>query len=48
MGSKYSILYRQYDEKGWNEYQTEWIALWLFKLIKVSISFECIDGKIRK
>ena len=48
MGSKYRIDYRQYDDVCSYEYQTRWLVLAIYKLIKIRFKYELVNFSYRK
>lgn len=48
MGWKYHILFKNIDDKAWNDYGTEWLMLALINLIVVYSKYSIINFEIRK
>jgi len=47
MGSKYSIMAKNRDDKEWSGYQSNYLLPFIFKVIKYSLSHEIVNMAIR-
>lgn len=48
MGWKYNILFKNLDDKAWNNFGSEYLILAMFKLISVFGKYSIINFEIRR
>lgn len=48
MGSKYMIIYSNYEDKFSHEYQTSWFIKAFIKFIFIRLKYECVTLEYRK
>ncbi len=45
---KYTITYRNYDDKFFRNYSSQWLILALTRLLYVSLKYQYISFEVRK